>query len=171
MSADIGKITKAMTYFTTHIIEIGILGDGGSVKGKSGGSKDEITVLEYGTYVEFGTSKMKPFGFFRRTIDENQSTISNYVEGVVNLVLQGQLDGRQACMQVGEFIRGLIVESIATASGWARPTSDSYNKWKTKNYPNRAGQTLILDGFLIKSIRYKIKKGDSAVYTSSWAKV
>lgn len=167
--ADITKIVKAMEYFKTHTIEIGILGDGGNVNGLNGGTESEIKVLEYGTYLEFGTSKMKPFAFIRETLSSNEENISNYIESVVNEVLEGKLDGRPACMKVGEYIRGLIVQKIATANTWARSSSEAYQKWKTKKYPNRANQPLILDGFLIRSIRYKIKKGGAAVYVSKWS--
>lgn len=171
MAADIGKITKAMNYFQTHSIELGILGTGNSVPGLSGETEEERTVLEYATKLEFGSSKFKPFGFFRNAIESNEQEIQNKVEDIINEVLAGNLDGRPACMQLGEFLRGLVVESIATAGTWARPVSSKYAKWKAKNYPNRAGQTLILNGFLIKSIRYKIKKDKNVVFTSDWAEI
>ena len=165
---DLEKIVKEMDYFTNHKIEIGILGDGGTINGKEGGTKEEITVLEYGTYLEFGTSKSAPIPFFRKAIETNQTQISTYIERVVSDVLSGELTGKQAMMQVGEYVRGLVIVSIATAGGWARELSPNYTKWKEKNFPNKKGQTLILDGFLIKSIRYKIKKGSNIVYTSKW---
>ena len=168
MSVDIGKITKAMNYFATHTIEIGILGEGDSM-----GEQKEMTVLEYGSYLEFGSpgGKIKPRGYFRRAIEENKSSITLFVQGVLNQVLAGNLDGRLASMQVGEYIRGLVVQAVADASNWAIKNDPDYEKWKARNYPNRAGQTLILEGYLIKSIRYKIKKGGATVYKSDWNKV
>lgn len=168
---DIGKITKAMNYFQTHSIEIGILGSGEAVPGLNGENEEELTVLAYGVKLEFGNSKFKPFGYFRRAIESNSEEIQAKIEEIINEVLAGNLDGRHSCMQLGEFLRGLVVESIATAGSWARPVSKKYAKWKSENYPNRAGQTLILNGFLIKSIRYKIKKESNVVFTSDWAKL
>lgn len=166
---DIGKITKAMNYFQTHSIEIGILGSGSAVPGLSGETNDEMTVLAYGIKLEFGNSKFKPFGYFRNAIESNEEAITLKIEEIINEVLAGKLDGQPACMQFGEFLRGLVVESIATAGSWARPLSKKYEEWKAENYPNRSGQTLILNGFLIKSIRYKIKKESTVVFTSDWA--
>lgn len=167
---DLAKITKAMNYFQTHSIEIGILGTGGTITTKNG-SLNEITVLEYGTYLEFGTSKMQPFGYIRNAIYSNQEVIQNKVDEIINEVLDGNLNGRPACIQLGEFIRGLVVESILNARSWARPINLRYKKWKTKAYPNRANQTLIKDGFLIKSIRYQIKKGSEVVEQSKWVDI
>lgn len=168
MSVDIGKITKAMNYFATHTIEIGILAKGDSVDGKK-----EETILEYATYLEFGSpgGKIKPRGYFRRAIEENSGQISAFIQGVINLVLSGQLNGLEASKQVGHYIRGLVVQAIADASNWAIDNTPEYEEWKRKKYPNRAGQKLILDGYLIKSIRYQIVKNGHSVYTSKWAKV
>lgn len=162
---------KEMEYLQNHNLVIGILGDGGNVSGMTGGSENELTVLAYGNWLEFGTSKMQPFAFFRHAIESNENEIQQKVEDIINDILAEHITGKQGLMQLGEYIRGLIVESIATAGSWARPLTPKYEKWKNKNYPNRAGQTLIKDGFLIKSIRYKIKKGSNVVYTSDWANV
>lgn len=170
---DIDKINKAVNYLQTHTIEIGVLGIGGNVPGMFGGKKEETKVLTYAWCLEFGTSKMKPFAFFRQAIESHETEIGEYVEEVVNDILEGNTDGLEACKRVGEYIRGVVIQTIATAGSWARPLNSKYEKWKIVKYPNRAGQTLILEGFLIKSIRYKIiKKGDTkGVYTSPWAKL
>lgn len=168
---DIGKITKAMNYFQTHSIEIGILGSGAVVPGLNGENEQEMTVLKYGVKLEFGNEKFAPFGYFRNALESNAQEIEAKIDDIINEVLAGKLDGRPACMHLGEFLRGLVVESIATAGSWARPVSEKYAKWKAENYPNRNGQTLILNGFLIKSIRYKIKKESNIVFTSDWAKL
>lgn len=168
MSVDVGKITKAMNYFATHTIEIGILAKGDSVDGVK-----EETILKYGTLLEFGSprGKIKPRGYFRRAIEENSGQISSFIQGVINLVLAGQLNGLEASQQVGHYIRGLVVQSILSASSWAIDNTAEYEEWKKKKYPNRVGQKLILDGYLIMSIRYQIVKNGHSVYTSKWAEV
>ncbi|MGL5428674.1 MAG: hypothetical protein ACRDAS_12265 [Cetobacterium sp.] len=168
MAADIEKITKAMNYFATHTIEIGILAKGDSVDGV-----EEMTILKYGSFLEFGSpgGKIKPRGYFRRAIEENGPAIELFVQGVLNQVLSGNLDGRPASIQVGHFIRGLVIQSIASASNWSIKNTPEYEKWKAKKYPNQAGKNLILDGYLIKSIRYQIVKNGRSVHTSDWNKV
>lgn len=171
MSNDIlKKIVDSITYFQNNVIEIGILGTGGNIS-SNGKIQDEITVLEYGTYLEFGTSKMQPFGFIRNAINSNQDEINNKIEEITNDILSGNLTGKEASMQLGEFIRGLVVESIVTAGRWARPLSPNYEKSKLKKYPGRVGQTLIREGFLERSIRYKIKRGTIDIHISDWAKI
>lgn len=168
---DIDDLVKEVEYLQSHSVEIGILGDGGSVKGLSGGSESEITVLAYGSVLEWGSSKMKPFAYFRKALSDNSDDIGDYIERVTEDVLEGNLTGRQALMQVGEYVRGLVIQTIASAGSWARSNTLQYQEWKSKHYPNRANQPLILDGFLIKSIRYKIKKGGSIEFTSDWAEI
>ncbi|SKA06783.1 hypothetical protein SAMN02745174_02438 [Cetobacterium ceti] len=165
---DIAKINKAMNYLATHTVEIGILGSGGNL-----GGEEEVTVLKYGTVLEFGSNdgRIAPFGYFRRAINTNKDKISLKVKELVNDILRGELNGRFALMQLGEFLRGLIIESIATAGEWGREYKNpKYLEWKAKKYPNRMGQKLILDGFLIKSIRYKILKFGVPVYLSDFGK-
>lgn len=91
MSNDIlKKIVDSITYFQNNVIEIGILGTGGNIS-SNGKIQDEITVLEYGTYLEFGTSKMQPFGFIRNAINSNQDEINNKIEEITNDILSGNL--------------------------------------------------------------------------------
>lgn len=168
---DIAKIERAMNYFQNHSIEIGILGSGEAVPGLNGKKEKEFTVLAYGIKLEFGNSKFEPFGYFRNAITSNLREIEYKVQEIINDVLSGNLNGKEASMQLGEFLRGLVVESIATAGSWARPVSKKYSEWKSENYPNRASQTLILNGFLIKSIRYKIKTNSKTVFKSDWAEL
>lgn len=164
----IAEINKAMNYLQTHTVEVGILGTGGKL-----GGEEEVTVLKYGTVLEFGSNdgRIAPWGYFRRAINTNKGFIAIKVSEIVNNILQGKLNGRAALMQLGEYLRGLIIESIATAGEWGREYKNpKYLEWKAKKYPNRMGQKLILDGFLIKSIRYKILKHGIPVYTSDFGK-
>lgn len=168
MAKDLGKIINAMDYIKAHTVEIGILGTGGNVPSLNGKNKAETKILTYAWALEFGTSKMPPIPFFRRAIEDNEEDINKYIEDVANRIIEGKCNGITAFKQIGEFIRGKVILSIQSAGNWARPLSPKYQKWKNKKYPNRAGQTLILDGFLIKSIRYRILKDKDSIYTSPW---
>lgn len=174
MSVDIGKITKAMQYLQTHTIEIGILGiNDKDVPGLSGGSEKEYTVLEYGWKHEFGSEdgKTPARAYFRNAINSNEDAIVRYVEDLINQILEGKLDGRPALKKLGLYLQGLVIQSIASAGQWATPLKDSTLRRKTKTHPNRSGQILIQDGFLIKSIRFAIKKNGNIVELSPWGKL
>lgn len=167
MKGDPRKINKALKYCKSHTIEIGILGDGGSIT-TSKGIEKEITVLQYGIYQEFGTKNMPPRPFIGNALTSNKTEIHKYLEKLINGILSGKADGRETYIKFGLYLQGLVMQSIASASTWSTPLSEATIKSKQKNAPNRVNQPLILDGFLIKSIRFKIVKNDASVYKSDW---
>lgn len=160
-------IMNELDYMALHMVEVGILGIDGDLKGDN----SKTTILEYAVYNEFGTKHIPPRPFMRNAIESNSQAISNYIEARVNDILEGQITGRKALMQIGEYIRGLIIQSIATATNWAEPLSPKTLKAKLKEGSNN-DKTLIEDRFLIKSIRYQItSKTGKIVYLSNFKEV
>lgn len=160
-------IMNELDYMALHMVEVGILGIDGDLKGDN----PKTTILEYAVYNEFGTKHIPPRPFMRNAIESNSQAISNYIETRVNDILEGQITGRKALMQIGEYIRGLIIQSIATATNWAEPLSSKTLKAKLKEGSNN-DKTLIEDRFLIKSIRYQItSKTGKIVYLSNFREV
>ena len=160
-------IMNELDYMALHMVEVGILGIDGDLKGDN----PKTTILEYAVYNEFGTKHIPPRPFMRNAIESNSQAISNYIEARVNDILEGQITGRKALMQIGEYIRGLIIQSIATATNWAEPLSSKTLKAKLKEGSNN-DKTLIEDRFLIKSIRYQItSKTGKIVYLSNFKEV
>ena len=160
-------IMNELDYMALHMVEVGILGIDGDLKGDN----PKTTILEYAVYNEFGTKHIPPRPFMRNAIESNSQAISNYIEARVNDILEGQITGRKALMQIGEYIRGLIIQSIATATNWAEPLSPKTLKAKLKEGSNN-DKTLIEDRFLIKSIRYQItSKTGKIVYLSNFREV
>ena len=71
-------------------------------------------------------------------------------------------------MQLGEYMRGIIIQSIATATSWAVPLDPKTLKEKLKRGSNN-NKTLIEDRFLIKAIRYQIiSKTGKIIYLSKF---
>ncbi|MCF2638465.1 hypothetical protein I6E31_00615 [Fusobacterium varium] len=160
-------IMNELDYMALYMVEVGILGIDGDLKGDN----PKTTILEYAVYNEFGTKHIPPRPFMRNAIESNSQAISNYIEARVNDILEGQITGRKALMQIGEYIRGLIIQSIATATNWAEPLSPKTLKAKLKEGSNN-DKTLIEDRFLIKSIRYQItSKTGKIVYLSNFKEV
>lgn len=157
-------IMNELDYMALHMVEVGILGIDGDLKGDN----PKTTILEYAVYNEFGTKHIPPRPFMRNAIEKNSRTIEKYIEAKTNEVLEGKVTGRQALMQLGEYTRGIIIQSIATATDWAEPLSPKTLKAKLKEGSNN-DKTLIEDRFLIKSIRYQItSKTGKIVYLSNF---
>ena len=165
-------IMNELDYMALHMVEIGILGIDKDRKPDSEKRKDtKTTILEYAVYNEFGTKHIPPRPFMRTAIEQNEAKIQKFINDRTNDVLEGKITGRQALMQIGEYIRGLIIQSIATATNWAEPLSPKTLKAKLKEGSNN-DKTLIEDRFLIKSIRYQItSKTGKIVYLSNFKEV
>lgn len=161
------KIMEEMDYYTSHMIEVGILGIDKDLKGED----SKTTILEYAVYNEFGTKHIPPRPFMRNAIENNSEAISKYIDMRTNEILEGKITGRKALMEIGEYMRGLIIQSIATATSWAEPLSPKTLKIKQKKGSNNI-KTLIDERFLIKSIRFQItSKTGKTIYLSNFKEV
>ena len=146
------KALKEIKYLTTRQVEIGILAIDKSLTGEN----KKITILEYAIYNEYGTPSMPARPFMRNALDSNRGIISNLIQAAPKKVIKGEKSGKEALMEIGETIRGLIIQSIATAQAWAVPNDPKTLKIKTKNGQANNTKPLIDNRFLIKSIRYQI---------------
>lgn len=146
------KALKEIEYLATRQVEIGILAIDKSLTGENG----KTTILEYAIYNEYGTPSMPARPFMRNAFDSNRGIISNLIQAAPKKVIKGEKSGKEALMEIGETIRGLIIQSIATAETWAVPNDPKTLKIKTKNGQANNTKPLIDNRFLIKSIRYQI---------------
>ena len=146
------KSLKEIEYLAKHQLEIGILAIDKSLMGEDG----KTTILNYAIWNEFGTSDIPARPFMRNAFDSNRGIISNLIQAVPKKVIKGEKSGKEALMEIGETIRGLIIQSIATAQAWAVPNDPKTLKIKTKNGQANNTKPLIDNRFLIKSIRYQI---------------
>ena len=113
------KSLKEIEYLTTRQVEIGILAIDKSLTGEN----KKTTILEYAIYNEYGTSSMPARPFMRNALDSNKGIISNLIQAALKKVIKGEKSGKEALMEIGETIRGLIIQSIATAQAWAIPNN------------------------------------------------
>lgn len=162
------KALKEIEYLATRQVEIGILAIDKSLTGENG----KITILEYAIYNEYGTPSMPARPFMRNAFDSNRGIISNLIQAAPKKVIKGEKSGKEALMEIGETIRGLIIQSIATAETWAVPNDPKTLKIKTKNGQANNTKPLIDNRFLIKSIRYQIvNKNGTIEYLSDFRDV
>ena len=111
------KSLKEIEYLAKHQLEIGILAIDKSLMGEDG----KTTILNYAIWNEFGTSDIPARPFMRNAFDSNRGIISNLIQAAPKKVIKGEKSGKEALMEIGETIRGLIIQSIATAQAWAVP--------------------------------------------------
>nr|DAY14647.1 MAG TPA: virion morphogenesis protein [Caudoviricetes sp.] len=162
------KALKEIEYLATRQVEIGILAIDKSLTGEN----KKTTILEYAIYNEYGTPSMPARPFMRNTFDNNRAIISNLIQTASMKVIKGEKSGKEALMEIGETIRGLIIQSIATAETWAVPNDPKTLKIKTKNGQANNTKPLIDNRFLIKSIRYQIvNKNGTIEYLSDFKDV
>ena len=146
------KSLKEIEYLAKHQLEMGILAIDKSLMGEDG----KTTILNYAIWNEFGTSDIPARPFMRNAFDSNRGIISNLIQAAPKKVIKGEKSGKEALMEIGETIRGLIIQSIATAQAWAVPNDPKTLKIKTKNGQVNNTKPLLDNRFLIKSIRYQI---------------
>ena len=146
------KSLKEVEYLAKHQLEIGILAIDKSLIGED----RKTTILNYAIWNEFGTSDIPARPFMRNAFDTNRGIISNLIQATPKKVIKGEKSGKEALMEIGETIRGLIIQSIATAQAWAVPNNLKTLKIKTKNGQTNNTKPLLDNRFLIKSIRYQI---------------
>lgn len=156
------ELERDLQYLNDHMVVIGILAED---EDRTVG--DGVKIIDYAVWNEDGTKYIPPRPFFRRAIENNAAQIDSYRNTRMKKVIRGDLKAEHALKQMGEYVRGLIIQSIATASSWATPNADSTIKTKTSNGNANNTQVLIDDRYLIKSIRYKIVDlSDNTVFIS-----
>lgn len=150
------KLIKEIEYLKNHSVEIGILAVDAKLKNKDNGA----TILEYAIYNEFGTPSIPPRAFMRQALT-NKDLIRALIRNVTKSVVKREKKAKEALMELGESIRGIIIATIADANSWATANKESTLKNKTRNGNLNNTKVLIDNRFLIKSIRYQIvdKKG------------
>ena len=168
------KSLKEIEYLAKHQLEIGILAIDKSLMGEDG----KTTILNYAIWNEFGTSDIPARPFMRNAFDSNRGIISNLIQVAPKKVIKGEKSGKEALMEIGETIRGLIIQSIATAHAWAVPNDPKtlkignqggtivFRTAKTNiaNYSAESKESINYNGLLLKkvnvsseSLKYKIK--------------
>lgn len=122
--------------------KIGILGDG--EKGEDG-----ATVLEYGSYNEFGTKDIPERSYIRSTIDERKRRIFGKAFNLQESIFLGKMSMEKALGIMGTLIKGNIVQKIVDLRSPAN--ADSTVQAKGSSNP------LIDSGRLRQSIDYEVE--------------
>lgn len=127
-------------------VEVGVLGSEALAKDEEG-----VTVVEYATYNEFGTSTIPERSFIRSTIDERRNRLFGKAFILQSEVLAGKMQVSQALRLLGELVKGSIQQKITNLR--TPPNAPSTVKAKGSSNP------LIDTGRLNSSISYEVNTG------------
>ncbi len=122
-----------------------------------GEAKEEngADVCDVAMFNEFGTEHMPSRPFLRKSIDENESRIQEFVDETMGAVLQGYPAG-QALKEIGLFQKDLIQEKITEGS--FKENAESTRKRKRRRHKDGEVKPLIDTGTMRASVGYVIRK-------------
>ena len=136
------RILRELDELGRKEILVGLQDDGAT-------SKDGVNVAEYGTYNEYGTRTIPERSFMRSTFDNTVDKLNRTKDKLLTLVTMGKLDAETAANLLGEMHEGDIKKTIGR--GVPPPNAPSTVRRKGSS------KTLIDDGIMRNSIRYKVK--------------
>ena len=135
----IEKDIKALRGFS---VEVGIMGND-SVEG--------VSVIDYATYNEFGTSRIPARPFMARTYEENAVDTLKYLEFMAGQMIDGKMNAMGVLNDLGNYYEAKIKQTIVAAKSWAVPNAASTVAMKGSSSP------LIDTGRMLGAVKYEIR--------------
>jgi len=137
-------------------VKVGIMGSD---------SYDGVSVVDYGTWNEFGTNRIPPRPFMAITAARNGEKAQQFTSFLVGRMIDGKISSDQVLKNLGEWYQAQMQLTIRNAKEWAEPNAPSTIAMKGSSSP------LIDQGRLVQSIRYEIVDGlESKASASTSAK-
>ena len=110
-----------------------------------------VSVVDYATYNEFGTSRGIPARpFMQRTADENKEVVTQFTEHLVGRMIDGKLTDDDVLKNLGMKYQALMQKTVRDAKSWAVPNAPGTIARKGSSSP------LIDTGRMVGAIRYEI---------------
>ncbi|MGL4998548.1 MAG: hypothetical protein ACRC5T_06215 [Cetobacterium sp.] len=147
------KTDERLAFMKSVTIKVGIIGQ--DVDKLEDGKK--LTIRQYATLNEYGTSTIPARPFFRTAVEFGDSikVIKRKIYYETSKVIEDKKTGEQAIMAIGTFVKGRIQTSLRKGN-WA-PNAPSTIKRKIKN--NGTLKPVLVDtGSMIKAIDFEIVK-------------
>lgn len=111
---------------------------------------DGVSVVDYATFNEFGTSRIPPRPFMATTADEGRETITKFTEHLVGRMIDGKVDPETVLRNLGEKYSSMVKMTIRNASSWAVPNAPSTIARKGSSSP------LIDTGRMVGAVTYEV---------------
>ncbi|MGL5126155.1 MAG: hypothetical protein ACRC6U_09290 [Fusobacteriaceae bacterium] len=148
---EIKRITQELEKMKVVSLKVGIVGR------EADEPSETLTIREYATLNEYGTSNIPARPFFRTATEfgESKKIIMKRISSEVAAVINKNKDGEAALKAVGLFVKGRIQTSLRKGN-WT-PNAPSTIKNKIKK--NGTLKPVLVDtGSMIKAIDFKIVK-------------
>lgn len=138
------KIKSNVQQLRGRGVKVGLLA-GGPVQ-------DGVSILDYGTYNEFGTSRIPARPFMRKTADGAEGPIKGFSAVLAKNVLKRTMTANQVLDGLGLWYQTRIRMTMRASPSWAAPNAPSTIKAKGSSVP------LIDHGMLIGAVNYEKTK-------------
>ncbi len=135
------KIKTSVHELSGRGVKVGLRADSGAVNG--------VLIVDYAAFNEYGTERIPPRPFMRRTADTSEKQVPNYARILTDRIIKGTLDADGALDLLGVWYRERIKTTIRAAKSWATPLAASTIQRKGSTSP------LINKSFLINAVNYQ----------------
>lgn len=135
------RIEIDMKELRKRSVKIGIMGNE---------EVDGISVVDYGMYNEFGTSRIPARPFMSKTAELHTEETTKFVHFLVGRIIDGKISDDTALHNVGMKYQSFVQQTIRDAKNWAVPNDPKTVARKGSTSP------LIDTGRLVGSIRYEV---------------
>jgi hypothetical protein len=109
-----------------------------------------VSVVDYATYNEFGTSRIPARPFMQTTADTSKEEITKFTEYLVGRMIDGKVTDTTVLQNLGAKYQSLVQNTIRDAKNWAVPNAESTVAMKGSTSP------LIDTGRLVGAVRYEV---------------
>lgn len=137
------RIIKDVKLLNGSGVKVGIMGND---------TINNISVVDYAMYNEFGTSRIPARPFMSTTYDRNLDDVSRYLDYLANQVIDGKMTVMAILNQLGLYYTNKVKMTIRDAKNWAVPNAASTIAMKGSSSP------LIDTGRMVGAVNYEIQK-------------
>ena len=107
-------IQRELKWLEGKSVTIGLQGQSG-LESPDG----QATIVDIGTFMEFGTVSVDKRPFLRQTFEQNAAIISSFVDQQLGDVMEGKRTGKEALSRIGIFVANLVQQTIRDSPSWA----------------------------------------------------
>jgi hypothetical protein len=112
---------------------------------------DGVSVVDYATYNEFGTSRIPARPFMQTTADKYKEETTKFTQYLIGQMIDGKISDTSVLQNLGAKYQSLMQMVVRDAKNWAAPNAESTVRQKGSSSP------LIDTGRMVGAIRYEVK--------------
>jgi hypothetical protein len=112
---------------------------------------DGVSIVDYATYNEFGTSRIPARPFMQTTSDRYKEETTKFTQYLIGQMIDGKLSDTSVLQNLGAKYTSWMKLVVRDAKNWAVPNTDATIAAKGSSSP------LIHIGNMINAINYEVK--------------